>query len=134
MMLEVLAYSRIFEGATTLIPMVHPQIDMTVFPILGRILSHGYLVCGHLPVRIVLPVLIRIILGPTLKTVEMTSKVLLDAFLDYISSAEREVFQAALRFENKKKFPEEMQDSLLNVLSKLSCRTLPTPQYPYCHC
>ena len=34
------AYS-LFDGSTLVTPMVHPQTDMSVLPILGRILSHG---------------------------------------------------------------------------------------------
>ena len=118
------AYSSVFEGATTLIPMVHPQIDMSVFPVLGRILSHGFLVCGDLPVRIALPSLLAMILGPTVKDV---SKVLLDAFLDYVSSTERMVFKDALECKDVHRFPGDIQDTLLNVLSRFGCRTLPTP-------
>ena len=40
------AYVKFFEGATTVIPMVHPQIDFSIFPILGKVLSHGYLATG----------------------------------------------------------------------------------------
>ena len=29
------AYSKFFEGATLLIPMVHPHMDMSIYPILG---------------------------------------------------------------------------------------------------
>ena len=36
------ACSVLFEGVTTLIPMVHPQIDLSVYSIVGRILSHSY--------------------------------------------------------------------------------------------
>ena len=43
------AYQLLFEGATTLIPMIHPQTDVSLFPATGLILSHGYLVAGVLP-------------------------------------------------------------------------------------
>lgn len=59
------AYARLFEGSKTLVPMVHPGLDMSIFPILGRIISHGYLACGVLPVCIALPTLITMVLGPT---------------------------------------------------------------------
>ena len=29
------AYTVLFEGATLLIPMIHPQADMSLFPIIG---------------------------------------------------------------------------------------------------
>lgn len=116
------AYSKFFDGATNLIPMVHPQIDMKVFRVLGRIISHGYLVSGHLPVRIVLPTLINMILGPT----EIPAQVLLNAFVDYISATERESLKKALQFDGTN-FPQHMIDTLLEVLSRYGCRTVPTP-------
>ena len=59
------AYQLLFEGATTLIPMIHPQTDVSLFPATGLILSHGYLVAGVLPLRIALPTLASLLLGPT---------------------------------------------------------------------
>ena len=56
------AYSALFEGASLLTPMFHPEMDLTLFNVVGRILSHGYLVSGVLPVRIALPTLICICL------------------------------------------------------------------------
>lgn len=115
------AYLKLFEGATSLIPMVHPQMDLTVFPILARILSHGYLVCGHFPVRIALPTLIAMILGPG---VNIDSQIMLDAFLDYISETERSTFRDAIKC--KARFSAGVQSALLDVLSRFGCRVLPT--------
>lgn len=117
------AYSKFFEGATLLVPMVHPHMDMATYPILGRIISHGYLVTGHLPVRIALPTLINMLLGPK----SVPCQLLLDAFLDYISAHERSVFREALRYGYEGRFPSSVQETLLNVLSRFGCRQLPTP-------
>ena len=35
------AYRILFDGGCLLTPVLHPQMDLAVFPILGRILSHG---------------------------------------------------------------------------------------------
>ena len=56
-------YSLLFEGATTLVPMVHPRIDLSQFVTIGRVISHGYLATGILPDRIALPVLISAVCG-----------------------------------------------------------------------
>ena len=45
-------YTRFFEGAKILTLMIHLGLDMAVYPILGRVISHGYLACGILPVCI----------------------------------------------------------------------------------
>jgi len=76
-----IAYKKLFEGAMLLTPMVHPQMDLGIFPIIGHILSHGYLTAGILPVRITLPTLICMLLGPT---ASVSKEVLLDTFLDYV--------------------------------------------------
>ena len=117
------AYSEFFEGATLLIPMVNPHMKMSIYPILGRIISHGYLVAGHLPVRIALPTLINMLLGP--KTV--SCQILLEAFLDYISAHERAVFKEALTYDIDGKFSSTIQETLLSVLSRFGCRQLPSP-------
>ena len=80
------AYCVLFEGATTLIPMVHPQIDLSAYSILGRILSHGYLATGIFPDRVALPTLIQSLLGPG---VTISQEILMEAFIDYVSVTER---------------------------------------------
>lgn len=115
------AYTVLFEGATLVIPMIHPQTDMSI---LGRILSHAYLVCGDLPIRIALPSLTCMLLGPS---TTISRKTLLDTFLDYISSSEREVFKNAFLYKDRSSFPSDMQEDLMGTLSLFGCRTLPTP-------
>ena len=44
-------------------PTLHPHVDMSVLPQMGTVLSHGYLVCGFLPTRVVFPALAYILLG-----------------------------------------------------------------------
>lgn len=56
------------------------------------------------------------VLGPT-----KVSQFLLDAFLDYISSAERRVFQNALKFNDANRFPQDIQHTLLNIIEIWWC-------------
>ena len=72
-------------GPTNLVPLVHAQSDMWLFPILGKIISHGYLASGYLPVRISLPSLVAMLLAPIPR-----SFLLLKALMDYISDSERD--------------------------------------------
>ena len=37
-------------------PAIYPNVDMMVFPLLGRVLSHGFLVCSFLPVQVAFPI------------------------------------------------------------------------------
>lgn len=118
------AYNTLFEGANLLTPMIHPQTDLDVFPIIGRILSHGYLVTGILPVRIALPTLICMLLGPA---VSISKELLLDTFLDFVSAEERKTMQQALVYKEKDDFPNYLQRELENVLVNFACRSLPKP-------
>ena len=115
------AYTRLFEGAKTLTPMIHPGLDMTVFPILGRILSHGYLACGMLPVCIALPSLIGMVLGPS---VAIPSKIIIESFADYVSDVERRSLKDAL--ECNEPFTYTVRAELVNILSRFGCRQVPT--------
>ena len=50
------AYLKLFDGGLVLTPLLHALVDMT-FPLLGKILSHGYFAAGHLPLQIAFPTL-----------------------------------------------------------------------------
>lgn len=116
------AYTRLFEGAKTLTPMmIHPGLDMAVYPILGRIISHGYLACGLLPVCISLPSLINMILGPT---VPIPSDIIIQSFADYVSDVERSTLKAVL--DSKEPFSLSVRADLINILSRFGCRQVPT--------
>lgn len=116
-------YGKLFEGATTLTPMIHPQLDFSVHPILGRILSHGLLIVGILPIRVALPSLISMLLGPYAL---IPTHIIINSFIDYISASERRTLKDALTFDKEGSFPPSVQDNL-NVLSRFGCRQLPKP-------
>lgn len=118
------SYNTLFDGATILIPLIHSRMDMDLFPILGKIISHGYLAGGHLPVRISLPSLLCILLGPT---TDIPKSFLLDALIDYISPSERLKLQSALQYKNIKSFSTEILSDLISILSRFGCREIPTP-------
>ena len=115
------ACARLFEGAKTLVPMVHPSLDLSIFPILGRIISHGYLACSFLPVKIALPSLISMVLGPTLA---IPSNIIVESFTDYVSDLERQMLKAALASSTP--FSSALTSDLVNVLSRFGCRQIPT--------
>ena len=116
------AYTQLFEGATTVVPMVHSQMDMATYTLLGRLISHCYLTTGILPDRIALPSLLVALLGPN---VRISTSTLLDAFLDYISATERTVLNRAL--ENHTSFQPDELDQIIAILSRFGCRLVPTP-------
>ena len=60
------AYLRFFDGSSLVTPIVQANVDMASLPMLGRILYHGFMVTGYLPVRIAFPILACILKGPLL--------------------------------------------------------------------
>ncbi len=56
-------YRAMFDGNVLLSPVMHAQIDIGTFSTIGTIISHSYLSCGVLPLRIAFPSLVRCILG-----------------------------------------------------------------------
>ena len=77
--------------------------------------------CDQKKVRLALPTLVNILCGPG-KTVP--NAILQDAFLDYISSTERSLFKQALSCTV---FSSDLQERLLDTLTRFGCRELPTP-------
>jgi len=117
------AYTMFFEGSSLLTPMVHPQVNISLFPVLGKIISHCYLVSGMLPVRIALPTLMCILKGPLTSVPDSD---LTEAFLDYITIEERHTFKSALACEDA--FFPELVDELISTLGRFGCREMPTPK------
>ena len=115
------AYRKMFEGSSILIPAVHAHIEMSSLPVLGKIISHGYLSSGHLPVRIAFPTLAAILLGPT---TEVPSRLLIQAFHDYLSPLDRSCIREAVKVQ---KFGSSLSEKLVSILSRFECRQMPSP-------
>ena len=108
------AYITLFDGVTLL-----NQTDLQAFSTLGKIMSHGYLVSGFLPVCIVLPSLLCMLLSTS---IELPSSILLDALIDYVNPNEREKLKYAI--EGKDFL--EIKSEVIAVLSRFGCRQVPT--------
>ncbi len=86
------AYIRAFDGCNSLVPQAHPHIDLGMLPVLGTILSHGFLVTGMLPVRIAFPCLAAVALGPMVSIPDST---LITSLADYVSPYECSILKRA---------------------------------------
>ena len=117
-------YTRLFDGGNLLVPALHALRDVETLQLLGRILSHGYLVTGFLPVRIAFPALCSILLTPV---VSIPDSILFNTFVDNISSYDASVIKEALTTEGPS-FTPVLLSKLLTILSRFGCRALPTPQ------
>lgn len=78
------AYQTVFDGGSLLTPLVSSDTDMNVLPT-GTIISHGYLACGFIPVRIAFPSLAAVLLGPM---VTIPHHILVDTFVNSLSAFE----------------------------------------------
>ena len=85
---SVCVYAHLFDGSSLLVPMISPQHNSSAWPVLGGILSHAYLACGFLPVRVALPCLVGILCG---LSVVVPPEGLCMAFLDYIFATESSI-------------------------------------------
>lgn len=111
------AYIKHFDGEKLLVPAVQPGMDMHVNSQLGTILSHGFMCCGYLPVRIAFPVIAAILKGPD---VIVPERVHLESFIDFLSSHESSKLRAAI-VESRTTLTPDMRASLTvqRILVKL---------------
>ena len=118
-----IVYKKFFEGDSLLIPALHPGVDMGALPKLGKIISHGYLVSGFLPTRIIFPALACMLLGIT---VDIPSSIVLQSFAASLSSFDASVVKEALSSKDTT-FSNDMQSKLLYIFSQYGCRVCPKP-------
>ena len=117
------AYEHLFDGSTLLTPAMHAGVNFSTFPILGRIISHGYIGCGYLPVRIAFPCL-----STMLDTKDDVSNfMLLEAFASCISPVEASFLKSCFTVSSSV-FSCGMQEQLIALLSRFGCREVPTPR------
>ena len=115
------AYRQAFDGASLLTSSVHTHIDLSSYTTLGKLLLHGYLSCGFLPVRITFPTLAAILLGPS---VDVSSSILSRSFLDFLSSVDRQTISNALCLQM---YSHELESKLVTIRARLGCRKIPAP-------
>ena len=120
-----IAYVKDFDGGSTYIPSVHPHTDLSHYVVLGSILAHGFMSSGFLPNRLAFPVLAYSLLG---SDVDIPDSIIIDSFIDFVSTYENSIFREALLFSqnNEASFTPQMAESLLNILSAMGCREVPT--------
>lgn len=114
------------DGNALLTLAIHPHTGLHLLPIIGAIISHAYLACGMLPVRIAFPNLAQCLLGVG---VTVKDNVLLQAFRDGVSVHEASIIAKA--FENIEhragSFSDTLQMELMSIMSVFGCREIPTP-------
>jgi hypothetical protein len=118
-------YVEHFDGEALLVPAMHPGTPVSTFPVLGTILSHGFMSCGFLPVKIAFLVLAALFCG---MDVAIPDAIVMESFIDYISSYDRDTIKEAMQVGIQAKlFSEPLRSSLINILSVYGCTEMPTP-------
>ena len=114
------AYCRFFEGACLLTPNLHATTDMSVLPLLGQIISHGFLVSGYMPIRVAFPCMAGILLGPM---THFSSSLLIEAFSESLCSYEAGIIKEALETST---FSTDLQTKIVTILSRYGSRVCPS--------
>ena len=114
------AYVKVFDGGGLLTPVLHPQVDLHTLQVLGKILSHGYISSGCLPIRIAFPTLVAIL---PLQSGEVSDSLLVNTLLQTVSAVEAIALKKALRASS---FSADQQVQLMSILSRFGSRQLPT--------
>ena len=83
-------------------------------PNTGRVLSHGYLTTGIIPDKIALPTLIHILLA---SGVIVLLNILMEMFIDYISTSERSLLRPTLEI-TAPSFSTNMLSQLITLLTR----------------
>ena len=119
------AFVKHFDGGSLFVPSSHAQVDLSVFPTLGSILSFGYMTSGCVPTKIAFPTLCGVFLGP-LTTIP--DEIILDSFVDYICLHDSTLLREAIRRgKGETQFSGSFQTSLINALSRFGARENPSP-------
>jgi len=117
------AYTNCCDGDSLLVPLVHPGSDCDIFSKIGRILSHGYLQCGFLPLRIAFPTLASMLLGTN---ISIPDSLLVSTFIDALNTHEQGLLRKGLNAKGPV-FSEDLQTKLVAIISRFGGRQVPTP-------
>lgn len=119
------AFGRLFDGQNIMLSVVHAHTDLSAFPNLGWILSHGYLVSGFLPVRVAFSVIAGILLSNIAGKVP--DKVLIEIFAESVCAHDAVIIKADLEVLETSHFPSQLQHDLIGVLRQYGCRENHSP-------
>ena len=115
------ACEKCCDGDSLLVPLIHPGSDTSMFTKLARILSHGYMQCGFLPLKIAFPVLAAMLLGVE---IAIPNKFLISTIIDSLNSYEQDLLKQGL---SSTEFSCDLQGKLVAIVSRFGARELPTP-------
>ncbi len=97
----------------------NPSTDSKNLPLLGTILSYGFLTCGVLPIKMAFPIIAAVVHGP-----------IIESFFDFLCAYAYDssvINDGIVKAQQCLSFTTVLQTQLINVLSRLGCVDVPTP-------
>lgn len=85
-----------FDGGSTYVPVVHPHTDLSLYKVLGAILSHGFMSTEFLPNWLAFPVTAHVLLGFDITFLDVIT---IYSFVDYLSTYGNSIIRDALGAE-----------------------------------
>ena len=108
------AYIKHFDEDRLLIPAVHANSQISVFPVLGTILVHGFFACNFLPVRLAFPIIAAVLRGTD---VYIPDHILLESLIDFLLEHDGNILRKALNYKATQDFPNDQESKVLANLS-----------------
>ncbi|MGH0146904.1 UNVERIFIED_CONTAM: hypothetical protein FKN15_043907 [Acipenser sinensis] len=106
------------EGELEHVPALCPEYGKEEWESLGRILIKGYIDHSYFPIQLSLAFVVAVVLGES----KITPEILIDSFLSYIASFEKDVITAVMNGS----IGEDDHDELLEILSRMGCHIVPS--------
>ncbi|KAL0164198.1 hypothetical protein M9458_039951, partial [Cirrhinus mrigala] len=103
-------YDRCTLGTTMKVPFIRHDFQADTWKAVGRIFLKGYKDCQYIPIKLALPFMEEMLFGAVYSD-------LIECFLQFVSTQEREILQHALQDFSSVEF-----DELLEVLDCYECR------------
>lgn len=119
-----MAFEKFFEGHTTLVPRVGPDIQDSDYQAIGRAISHSYLLTGIFPVTISKVFVVTLLVGKDV----LSAEDYISGLLDHVSVYDSLQLKSALATSKSQGvFSEKMVEFLLEFLSGYGVVQSPTP-------
>lgn len=113
--------NKYLEGNLAKVPVITPDTCSFYFQ-LGRILSHGYVLTGYLPLFFAKAFFLSLL--PTVGS-EVDHNIIMESFMDYIDNCESEALSQCLNSQSGQ-VPECFDGVVVPMLSRFNCRQVPT--------
>ena len=111
-----------FDGSSLLTPVINLHSSKSKLALVGLVISHAYISTGILPTRISFPCLAGILLP---KPGDLPDNIMAEIFMNGLSLYDATVIRQGMEWSAEKEFSNELQTSMIAILSAYDCREVP---------